>query len=210
MKGLIIAAALSSITTAGLAQTLPGFRPSGLYDEQQMVSDNSPPGTRILINAPLQGFGEEDMVMLIMYALPNGNTIEQTFGKRLNDGDDWHYDIQHIGAQTRFLRKVITDRTVVVAYLENDLKSWPAWSAATPEYPVKVRRMVEDIKSLFAPWDPELVLNGHSGGGRFIFNFLDAYEQIPVNVVRIAFLDSNYGWEDERYGPKIVSWLRSG
>lgn len=210
MKGLIIAAALSSITTAGLAQTLPGFRPSGLYDEQQMVIENSPPGTRILINAPLQGFGEDDRVMLIMYALPNGNTIEQTFGKRLNDGDDWHYDIQHIGAQTRFLRKVITDRTVVVAYLENDLKSWPAWSAATPEYPVKVRRMVEDIKSLFAPWDPELVLNGHSGGGRFIFNFLDAYEQIPVNVVRIAFLDSNYGWEDERYGPKIVSWLRSG
>jgi len=29
-------------------------------------------------------------------------------------------------------------------------------------------------------------------------------------VVRIGFLDSNYGWEDDRYGPKIVNWLRSG
>jgi len=34
MKGLIIAAVFSSITAAALAQTLPGFRPSGLFDEQ--------------------------------------------------------------------------------------------------------------------------------------------------------------------------------
>lgn len=66
-------------------------------------------------------------VLLIFYALPNGNTTEQTIGKAMRPGDDWHFDIQHIGAQTRFLRNAITDRTVVVAYLENDLTSWPAW-----------------------------------------------------------------------------------
>ncbi len=192
------------------AQMLPGFRASGQSDEQQMIIENSPPGTRMLINAPLNGFGRDNRVLLILYALPNGNTIEQTFGKKPGEGDDWHYDIQHIGAQTRFLRNVITDRTVVVAYLENSRKSWPAWSANTPGCLEEVKKMVGEITSLFAPWNPELALNGHSGGGRFIFNYLDAYEQIPGNVVRIAFLDSNYGWEDDRYGPKIVSWLRSG
>ncbi|HZM14248.1 MAG TPA: hypothetical protein VFB86_08735, partial [Bacteroidales bacterium] len=60
------------------AQTLPGFASSGSFDEQQMVIENSPPGTRILINAPLKGFEEDDRVFLILYALPNGNSIEQT------------------------------------------------------------------------------------------------------------------------------------
>ena len=194
----------------GPGQPLPGFKSSGSFDEQQMVIEDSPAGTRILINAPLAGFGASDRVLLVLFALPNGNTIEQTFGKKLNKGDDWHYDIQHIGAQTRFLRSVIRDRTVVVAYLENNRKSWPAWTAATPDYRDQVKRMVADITAIFAPWQPELVLNGHSGGGRFIFSFLDAHDEIPQEVVRIAFLDSNYGYDDTLYGPKIVSWLKSG
>ena len=203
---------ISLIFVTGLlpAQQLPGFKPSGLFNEQQLVIEDSPPGTRILINAPLSGFGDGDRVLLILYALPNGNTIEQTSGKRLREGDDWHHDIQHVGAQTRFLREVISDRTVVIAYLENNRKSWPAWNAATPDYRDQVKAMVDNISSLFEPWQPELVLNGHSGGGRFIFSYIDAYEQIPSEVKRIAFLDSNYGYDDTLYGPKIVNWLKSG
>lgn len=192
------------------SQPLPGFKPSGLFDEQQLVIEDSPPGTRILINAPLSGFADGDRVLLVFYALPNGNTIEQTFGKRLREGDDWHYDIQHIGAQTRFLRGIIKDRTVVVAYLENSLKSWPAWNASTPDYLNQIKGMVDNIRSLFEPWQPELVLNGHSGGGRFIFSYIDAHEQIPAEVKRIAFIDSNYGYDDTLYGPKIINWLKSG
>lgn len=210
MKWLLTLAALAAVTVSGAAQPLPGFRQSALFNEQQTVIENPAAGTRVLINAPLNGFESSDRVLLVIYALPNGNTIEQTFGKRLQEGDDWHYDIQHIGAQTRFLRKVITDRTVVVAYLENNRKSWPAWSTGTSGPEEQVKRTVEEITAIFAPWRPELVLNGHSGGGRFIFNYLDAHERIPDHVVRIAFLDSNYGWEDDRYGPKIVTWLQSG
>jgi hypothetical protein len=210
MKNLFFAAVLAALSLSVAAQNLPGFRASGLFDEQQIVIEDSPPGTRILINAPLQGFGNDDRVLLVLYALPNGNTIEQTFGKQLKEGDDWHFDIQHIGAQTRFLRNVITGRTVVVAYLENDRKSWPAWSAATTDHREQVRKMVEEITALFAPWDPELVLNGHSGGGRFIFSYIDAHELIPSQVVRIAFLDSNYGYDEALHGPKLTSWLKSG
>ncbi|MCU0459493.1 MAG: hypothetical protein MUE37_10455 [Bacteroidales bacterium] len=210
MKGFFITAALALLIPGAASQPLPGFRISGLFDEQLTVIENPSAGTRILINAPLTGFGDDDRVLLVLFALPNGNTIEQTFGKKLKEGDDWHFDIQHIGAQTRFLRRTITDRTLVVAYLENSRKSWPAWSANTTGRLEEVKRMVSEITALFAPWDPELVLNGHSGGGRFIFSYLDAFEQIPERVVRIAFLDSNYGWENDLYGQKIVSWLRSG
>jgi len=45
---------------------------------------------------PLKGFGKNDKVLLVFYALPNGNSIEQTVGKNLKEGDDWHYNIQHI------------------------------------------------------------------------------------------------------------------
>jgi hypothetical protein len=48
------------------AQELNGFRASGLYDEQQMLIEDSPPGTRILINAPLKGFKQGRRVKLIL------------------------------------------------------------------------------------------------------------------------------------------------
>ncbi len=192
------------------AQILPGFKISGSYNEQQQVIENSPPSTRILINAPIKGFGKKDRVLLVFYALPNGNTIEQTFGKNLRAGDDWRYNIQHIGAQTRFLRQKVKTRTIVTVYLESRQKSWPLWTATTRDSVRNVKGMVDHIKGIFAPWNPEVVLNGHSGGGRFIFDYLAAVEKIPDNVVRIAFPDSNYGYEDTLCGPKLRDWLKSG
>ncbi|MEI7421096.1 MAG: hypothetical protein WCK18_03340 [Prolixibacteraceae bacterium] len=192
------------------AQTLPGFRESGTFSEQQMVIENSKLGTRILINAPLQGFGKKDKVLLVFFALPNGNTIEQTMGKKLQQGDDWHFNIQHIAAQTRFIRHHIRNRTVVTAYVESRQKSWPAWVAATKDSVNAIKKIVEDTKNLFSKWKPELVLNGHSGGGRFIFSYINAVKVIPEEVVRIAFLDSDYGYEDSICGPKLTTWLKSG
>ncbi|HNX66194.1 MAG TPA: hypothetical protein PKH02_04890 [Bacteroidales bacterium] len=208
MKRILVFILLISKLFLGQAQTLPGFKPSGIFDEQQMLIENAPADTRVLINAPLSGFGEDNHVLLIIFALPNGNTIEQTFGKNLKEGDDWHFNIQHIGAQTRYLRSVLKDKTVVVAYVESRQKSWPAWKAATPDYMDKVKGMVDGATAIFAKWNPEVVLNGHSGGGRFIFSYLDAVPQIPDNIVRIAFLDSDYGYEDSIYGPKLMTWLK--
>ena len=48
------------------AQLLPGFTSSGSFDEQQMLVEVSPVNTRILINAPLEGFGTNDQVLLIL------------------------------------------------------------------------------------------------------------------------------------------------
>jgi hypothetical protein len=155
----------------------------------------------------LKGFGDNAKVLLIYYALPNGSTIEQTVGKKLKEGDDPLFDVQHIGAQTRFLRNVLKDQTIVTIYLENEKHSWPAWKAATPDYADMVREMIDRTRDIFSEWDPVTGLNGHSGGGRFIFSFLDAFKEIPGYVVRIGFLDSTYGYEDSTYGPKLSGWL---
>ncbi len=210
MKVLILMFILSFQSLFLKAQLLPGFKISGSFGEQQMVIENPTANTRILINAPLKGFENKDRVLLIFFALPNGNTIEQTFGKKLKANDDWHYNIQHIGAQTRFLREEIKDQTVVVVYLEAGQKSWPAWKKDTPGFLQEVKSIVDNVTELFAKWNPQVVLNGHSGGGRFIFSYLEAVGKIPENVKRIAFLDSNYGYEDTIHGPRLVEWLKSG
>jgi hypothetical protein len=192
------------------AQILPGFKPSAVFNEQLLAIENSPQATRILINAPLKGFAKNDKVLLIFYALPNGNSIEQTIGKNLREGDDWHYNIQHIGAQTRFLRLILKKQTVVVVYLQAMQKSWSSWISNTPDSIKTLKTIVDDVKAMFAPWRPEVVLSSHSGGGRFIFSYIDAAPEIPEDVVRMAFLDSNYGYEDTISGPKLSYWLKSG
>jgi hypothetical protein len=140
--------------------------------------------------------------------LPNGNTTEQTIGKTIKPGDDWHYDIQHIGAQTRFLRELIPDHVIVVAYLENTLKSWPAWRKQYGDEPIP--DILKSVKRIFAGQDVEIVLAGHSGGGSLIFGYLNAVQEIPQDVVRIAFLDGNYAYDSTTgHESKLAAWLKS-
>lgn len=162
------------------------------------------PGVRVQINYPAE---TNHPVTLVLFALPNGNTIEQTVGHKLKPGEDWHFDIQHIGAQTRLLRQVLTNRSVVIAYLEADTKSWPAWRRAHGND--LIAPLVENLRSRFPTNDTEIVLTGHSGGGSFTFGYLNAIDRIPTNVSRIAFLDSNYAYETTNHYAKLSAWLRS-
>ena len=41
-----------------------------------------------------------------------------TAGHRTQTNEDWHFNIQHIAAQTRFVREHLFDQDIVVAYLE--------------------------------------------------------------------------------------------
>lgn len=161
------------------------------------------------INLPdsLHRLKRSKKLLLIFFALPNGNSIEWTMGKTMAPGDDWHYDIQHIAAQTRFIREVMKDRQVVVAYMANELKSWPAWKRQQADGPREIKRMVDSIAGIFRPFHTELVLNSHSGGGSFLFGYLDAVSAIPREISRIAFIDSDYGYEDSLHTQKLRHWL---
>ncbi|MHB1050848.1 MAG: hypothetical protein ACYC09_12275 [Bacteroidota bacterium] len=150
---------------------------------------------------------QSKQTLLILYALPNGNTIEMTAGKRMSPGLDWHYDIQHIAAQTRFLRSILTNVNVVVAYLETGEKSWPAWRQKRPNDASDIARIVEFIR--FETGNPNsLILSGHSGGGSFITGFINAFETIPSFISRICYLDANYSYTDSlNHGKKLYQWL---
>lgn len=165
------------------------------------------PGVRATIVTPSL-FNRRLPTELILYALPNGNTTEWTIGKTRSAGDDWHFDIQHIGAQTRALRAAMTGRNVVVAYLETEQKSWPAWRAANPDNGALILRIVEQIKKAVPKSKSlDLCLTGHSGGGSFTFGYIEAAPEIPRDIRRIAFLDSNYNYDAAQHAGKLVRWL---
>lgn len=197
----------ASVSSAKTRFTLADFKPSPHFDEQTLGFALEP-GVKIHINAPawLSPATNREL-LLVFYALPNGNTTEQTIGRILKPGDDWHFDIQHIGAQTRWLRRHAPGRAIVVAYLENTLKSWPAWRRQHGD--AQIPALLETVKDIFRPFQVRVVLTGHSGGGSLTFGWLNTLEAIPDEVERIAFLDSNYAYETERHQAKLVTWLKA-
>jgi hypothetical protein len=208
---------LSGESTSQSAPSAPSSIPTSVNDFQpgpdfneRVASFSLEPEVRIHINAPaLAQDNAAKKILLIFYVLPNGNTTEQTVGKRLKPGDDWHFNIQHIGAQTRFLRAALPDCAVVVTYLENNLKSWPAWRKKYGDR--LIPGVISQVQQLFVGHNVATVLSGHSGGGSLIFGYLNALPAIPDNVVRLAFLDSNYAYDSALgHEKKLAQWLNAG
>ena len=188
---------------------LPGFRIGALLGEQwrEEVFET---GARVVINAPsASAFDDAKPTRILFYATPNGNSIEQTLGCRTSDGIDWHFDIQHVAAQTRVLRELVTDENLVLVCLDTEERSWPAWRRKHSGANRRIRRIVDAVRRMLPGKDPRVWLTGHSGGGSFLWGFLEAEETIPEWVDRIAFLDSNYSFStDKRHGAKLLAWLR--
>lgn len=187
-------------------EALRGFRRSPHFGEWVREATLAP-DVHVLVNAP-GDFDPARPTLVIFYALPNGNTIAQTFGRRMTEGLDWHFDIQHVGAQTRLLRQVLTDRNVVLALLEAEGRSWPSWRRTHSDSDALIARLLEEV---FPLGDPRTrwALVAHSGGGSLIWGFLNAREEIPDKVDLIALLDANYSYSDEDgHGDKLLAWLR--
>ena len=186
---------------------LTDFTPSGTFRERVRVVQLDS-GVTATIVAP-EHINAAGRVDLILYALPNGNSTAQTIGRKLADGVDWHYDIQHIGAQTRALRARGLPQAIVV-YLEADTKSWPEWRRRRGYDAANARivAMVDRVRAIVGNTGRvELTLTGHSGGGSFMFGFIEGQAALPSWLTRIAFLDAVYSFEPP-HGPKLEGWLR--
>jgi hypothetical protein len=181
------------------------FQDGGMFHERKATLGIGNE-VKITVIAPTEGLAQSKQLLLIYYGVPNGNTADQTIGKKLTPGEDWRYDIQHIGAQTRFLRELLTNYAVVVAYLENDLQNWPAWRKKYGD--TSIPRLLASVRELFPGWQIETILTGHSGGGSLIFGYLNTLENVPDDIVRIAFLDSNYAYSRSLgHTKKLARWL---
>jgi hypothetical protein len=128
----------------------------------------------------------------------------------MTEGLDWHFDIQHIAAQTRGLRTMGMPNAVV-AYLEADSKSWPQWrqSHAAEHANARIVQIVDSVRSVVGnPQRMSVTLAGHSGGGSFMFGFIEGQLTIPQWIERIVFLDANYNFDSLQHGSKLDEWLK--
>jgi hypothetical protein len=208
LRALFLSLVLST-TVLGAVSTSPAAPWLGEQSQTWTTDDGS---VRISLNTP-DDVDPAKSTQLIVYALPNGNTIEQTLGCKLASGMDWHFDIQHIAAQTRKLRQLDTSRNIILAcveaHSEGKFLSWPLWRKERKDNGHQIRLLVNEIarKCRLAP--STIALAGHSGGGSFLFGFINGAADIADNVSRIAFLDANYAYTDEEHhGEKLQRWLK--
>ncbi len=185
----------------------PGFHRSPFFNEcvrEQWVEGD----VRVLINVS-GTFDAKLPTRLVIFATPNGNSIEWTLGCGQAPGLDWHFEIQHVAAQIRRLRELTPNENIVLACLEPEGLAWPAWRKKHADAPARVRRIVDWAREQIPLGSNRVTLTGHSGGGSFTFAFLDAADAIPDFVERIAFLDSNYSYDDgKQHGDKLFAWLK--
>lgn len=214
MRGWQLGVGICTVLLAagGCAQrntALTGFTRSPYFDEQVRTYTLEPEVT-VHINAPpAAAFDARKPTLLVIYALPNGNTIAQTIGCQRAPDLDWHFYIQHIGAQTRLLRARRTDVNLVVAYLEAGGRSWPTWRKQHADSGARIVALVDELRALFPDKRTTVALTAHSGGGSFLIGYLNAVTQLPDWMERIVWLDANYGYSDnERHAEKLLDWLQ--
>jgi len=223
MKNIILAAIVLMLFNYGaIAQQ----GDSDSLKEQSIEFKNLIPDSRIVINSPINGqINPKLKTRILFFALPNGNTIEQTAGKLVAPSDDWHFDIQHIAAQTRFLRENDRRYNYIIVYLEASMKAWTAHAAKYPDSPKLYNHLIDTVCSIIAgnfvnndgmrtvclvPQEKqEVILSSHSGGGRFMFNYINGNEKIPSKIKRIVFIDSTYGYEDSLHADKLADWVKN-
>lgn len=194
--------------------------------EDSFELTNLIPESRVVVNSPVPKLINPKLpTTIVFYALPNGNTIEQTAGKIMESNDDWHFDIQHIAAQTRFIRENDPNHNYITVYLEASMRAWTSHNAKYPEAPslyihlidtvcnIISKRYTSEINnksiSLVSQEKQQIILSSHSGGGRFIFSYIKGVKNIPSKIKGIVFIDSNYGYEDSLHAEKILDWIKS-
>jgi hypothetical protein len=164
------------------------------------------PDVRIYSNAP----GDDDSSKaerLLIFALPNGNTLEQTLGCKMAPGLDWHYDIQHVLAQTRLVRSLVPEERLTLVCAEAQGLSWPTWRGSRADGNARIAAMVEQWRREYGGEKARVTLSGHSGGGSFIFGMIEGVDEIPAWIDRIAILDANYAFDAAKHKDKLVRWL---
>jgi hypothetical protein len=181
------------------------------YFEERTRTYNFPEGDadplRIHINAP-GNYDKAKPTRVVMYALPAGNTIEQTIGTGKKPGQDWHYEIQQIAAQTRRLREASPGENIVIAYVEAPKLNPGAWHKDDPARGEIFGTLIDDVKTKIGSPSATVDISSHSAGRSFQGSYIDAFPQIPDSVKRLSFLDSIHNFNAAR-GDKMVTWLQA-
>ena len=201
-------ASLDASSTDAAVEVLrgyPSFVRGATNEAVEVVSDDD--GRRYTnVPLPFDPASHERPREVLVYATPNGNTLEQTLGRARHEDESFRYDIQHVLAQTRLYRKLVPERAVLLVVLEAPGLSWPQWVRSHADAPARAVAKLAKVAPMAE--DAPLVLASHSGGGSFAFAVLDGYKKLPTRLERLIFLDSDYAFEEKSgHATKLAEWL---
>jgi len=210
-----VLAAVSLLLLAAPAvalQALPGRAGAATFSESpffgERVAELHPgDGVRLVVNLPGVPVAGSPW-QVVFFATPNGSTIEQTLGCRAAPGVDWRHDVQHVAAQVRALRAFAPQANVALLCAEAEGLSWPAWRARHGGGGAGVRAIVARALAALPARDADVALCAHSGGGSFLWAFIEDGGEIPAYVQRLVFLDANYSFDADAHAGKLRGWLR--
>jgi hypothetical protein len=202
----LILAAISCQGILAAEQSSQELGPSRAIGELLLI-ESARPRVRFHVNSPVDKTPKAEPTRVLLYAVPNGNTIEQTLGCKMTPGLDWHYDIQHVAAQVRMLRGLNPDERLVLVCAEAGGLSWPTWRSGRADANQRIRQLLDDWRTRFGDDEARVTLTGHSGGGSFIFGVIEGGDDIPAYIDRIAILDANYAFDGVKHADKLVRWL---
>lgn len=191
------------IVSSAVVWASPEFDLVTGFDEQVRWS-RLPSGVRVFVNMPLKWRASRRT--LVIYATPNGNTIEQTLGCAADPTLDFRFDIQHIAAQIRRWRELTPAQDTVYSVVQAPQLSWPSFRSEQSGAGRIIRDLVTALAEEFQA--DRVILAGHSGGGAFQFEFIASVDAIPPAVERIIMLDANYSYSDKLHSEKLLAWLR--
>ncbi len=203
-SSLAIVLCFASMVSNCIAQPISApFQALAKFNEQVHWRHESN-GVRALILAPNQWM--RDRRCLVIYATPNGNSIEQSLGCNKPTSVDWRFDIQHVAAQIRWLRNQDTSMDYILAVVQSPQLSWPEFRRTKADANRWIMNFVESIRNEVSATD--VVLACHSGGGSFLWGWMNAHEELPNFVNRMVFLDANYSFSTEDgHDRKLLPWL---
>lgn len=204
-KLLVLAiAALLTLTSRAVAQGGVDWQDSEWFPER-VTTFAEDPDIRIHVNAPS---GDEGLpARVLVFALPNGNTLEQTLGCAPAEGLHWRYAIQHIAAQTRMLRSMLPGERIVLIAIEAKGLSWPNWRATHENANEVIAEKLAAWRERFGGPNAKVTLAAHSGGGSFLWGVIEGSDALPDWLDRIVFLDANYSFDAEKHDAKLRAWL---
>ena len=187
-----------------------GYVQSPWFDEQYQYLQPGPEVRAIIVAPRPERIDPERINRVVLFATPNGNSIEQTLGCEQKAGRDWLFDIQHIAAQHRQWQSLNERENLILVCLDAKGLSWPGWRARHPDNPQLIRDVIAAIFKQIPLKEPRLTLACHSGGGSFLWGFLNGSDAIPSEVDRFVFLDANYSFSTaDGHGKKFSDWLQS-
>ncbi len=190
--------------TLALALLLAATLPASVSAQQTSTWWRTlPDGCRLFTECPLETHRPR---ILVLYATPNGNSIEQTLGARPENESAWRFDIQHVAAQVRRVRQLRSEASIALSVIEAPGRSWPAYLTRLPQAPATTMRIVQYLRNQTDA--DEVILCGHSGGGSFLLRCIAA-GPIPQYIRRFVFLDANYSWDNSQHATPILQWLQN-